>query len=70
MFLLIIWLKEYQEKVSIKYISPIHFKLIIQKSIGKDAITHFLKLFENLTLKRLQIIDNDLNNFWVINLYF
>lgn len=70
LLLLLIWLKANHDQITLKYISQVHFNLIIQKSIGKDSMSNFLKLFEELTLKRLQIVDNDLEDFWLVNLYF
>lgn len=69
-FLIIIWMRIYHDDIDIKYITSVHFKLLIKKKIGPKALDWFIKTFELLTLKTLSIIDNDTLNYWTINLYF
>ena len=69
LLIFIIWMKDNGSKLVVETCQPGHFKIKIDKSIGKDQIKYFSTLFEELTLAKIHFVDNDITNEWTWNFY-
>ncbi len=64
------WVKFFHNEISIELINRNHFKIKINKIIGHDQLENFYKLFEELTLNRFYIVDDDIFDQWICDLFF
>lgn len=64
------WIKFFHDEINIEVINKNHFKIKLNKGIGKDQLENFCKLFEELTLNRFYILDDDIFNEWICDLFF
>ena len=70
LFVFILWIKQNESKINIVSHLRGHFKIKIDKTIGYEQLRLFSLLFEELTLKRINFLDNDIKNEWFCDLRF
>ncbi len=69
-FLLIALVKQYNSLLTLVCISPVHYKILIDKNLPLKVLDSFLKIIDELTLSSVNIIDNASDNQWVYDLLF
>ena len=69
-FLLITWVKQYHGQITLHCTGQNHFKIVIDKEVQINALQSFAKLYEELTLTNLYIVDDTSSNKWIIIFYF
>ena len=69
-FLLIAWTRQYHKQIKLLCTDQNNFKIVIDKGVQKNALQSFVKLYEELTLTNLYILDDPTNNKWIFIFYF
>lgn len=69
LFIILGLTKQYHLQIKFQDLSPAQYRILIKKDVPKSIVALFKRIFDELTLEKIQISENSSNE-WVFNFSF